>query len=136
MERVQEACRMHQSVMVQIPTGTGKTYLLAAVVGLFVQRGWVWIVAHRRELVSQIEETMGRLYGCESSECVRVMSIQWLARHYREMEEQPSLIVIDEAHHAVADTYAEVMRAYPKARKLGLTATPCRLSGEGFTDFV
>ena len=134
MERVQEACRMHQSVMVQMPTGTGKTYLLAAVVGLFVQRGWVWIVAHRRELVSQIEETMGRLYGCESSECVRVMSIQWLARHYREMEEQPSLIVIDEAHHAVADTYAEVMRAYPKARKLGLTATPCRLSGEGFTD--
>ena len=50
------------------------------------------------------------------------------------MKERPSLIVIDEAHHAVAKTYAEVMRAFPKAKKLGLTATPYRLKGEGFAD--
>ena len=50
------------------------------------------------------------------------------------MREEPSLIVIDEAHHAVAKTYAEVMRAFPKAKKLGLTATPYRLKGEGFAD--
>lgn len=62
------------------------------------------------------------------------MSIQWLTLHYREMREVPSLIVIDEAHHAVAKTYAEVMRAFPKAKKLGLTATPYRLKGEGFAD--
>ena len=64
----------------------------------------------------------------------RVFSIQWLSRHYQEMEESPSLIVIDEAHHAVAKTYKEVMDAYPEAKKLGLTATPCRLNRRGFTD--
>lgn len=62
------------------------------------------------------------------------MSIQWLSRHYQDMAEKPSLIVIDEAHHAVAKTYAEVMNAYPEARKLGVTATPCRLNKKGFTD--
>lgn len=50
------------------------------------------------------------------------------------MAEKPSLIVIDEAHHAVAKTYAEVMNAYPEAKKLGVTATPCRLNKKGFTD--
>ena len=65
---------------------------------------------------------------------IKVMSIQWLSRHYGEMEEKPGLIVIDEAHHALAETYAEVMNAYPKAKKLGLTATPYRLNGKGFTD--
>ena len=50
------------------------------------------------------------------------------------MEEKPGLIVIDEAHHALAETYAEVMNAYPKAKKLGLTATPYRLNGKRFTD--
>ena len=42
--------------------------------------------------------------------------------------------MIDEAHHALAETYAEVMNAYPKAKKLGLTATPYRMNGKGFTD--
>ena len=129
--RVLEAFRMHQAVMVQMPTGTGKTYLLAAVVEWFVQKG-VWIVAHRRELVAQIEETLARFGLC--SPLIRVMSVQWLTLHCREMEEAPSLIVIDEAHHAVANTYAEVLRAFPKAKKLGLTATPYRLKGDGFTD--
>ena len=131
--RVQDAFRAHQSVMVQMPTGTGKTYLLAAVVRLFAPQE-VWIVAHRRELVLQIEETIGRLYAAQQCAAIRVMSMQWLRLHYRELEEQPALIVIDEAHHAVANTYAEVMKAFPMAKKLGLTATPCRLSGEGFAD--
>ena len=149
MARVQEAFRKHQTAMVQMPTGTGKTYLLASVVERFVQNGAVWIVAHRRELVLQIEETLARFGLVSSSKeaiqpgtslsfhhfpLIRVMSIQWLSRHYREMKDVPTLIVIDEAHHAVADTYAEVMQAFPKAKKLGLTATPCRLSGKGFTD--
>jgi len=42
--------------------------------------------------------------------------------------------VIDEAHHALADTYKELIVAHPKAKKLGLTATPCRLDRKGFTD--
>ena len=133
VERVQDAFRHHDAVMVQMPTGTGKTYLLAAIVGLFSKRE-VWIVAHRRELVSQIKDTLERFFPSTQTASVKVMSIQWLSRHYREMKEPPSLIVIDEAHHALAETYAEVINAYPKTKKLGLTATPYRMNGRGFTD--
>ena len=148
-ERIDAAFKSCQSVMVQMPTGTGKTYLLASVVyGEIEQsnKANVWIVVHRRELVEQIEETLGKFWEMlnENSDTtssllletnrIKVMSIQWLSRHYKELEEQPSLIVIDEAHHAVAKTYAEVMNAYSKAKKLGVTATPCRLRKRGFTD--
>lgn len=134
-ERIEQALTAHQSVMVQMPTGTGKTYLLAAVVETFLRQkpeDEVWIVAHRRELVSQIEEAVGRFLATVRPS-VRVMSIQWLARHRGEAAGQPSLIVIDEAHHATAKTYKETMEAFPSAKKLGLTATPCRLRREGFT---
>ena len=108
-----------------------------------VKNSCVWIVAHRKELVSQIEETLKASLNVESESlsvkrgmpsAIRVCSIQWLARHYQELEDKPSWIVIDEAHHAVAKTYAEVMNAYPEAKKLGVTATPCRLNRKGFTD--
>ena len=133
VKRVQEAFKHHDAVMVQMPTGTGKTYLLAALVGLFLKEE-VWVVAHRRELVSQIKDTLKRFFSSLKTTSIKVTSIQWLSRHYGEMEEKPGLIVIDEAHHALAETYAEVMNAYPKAKKLGLTATPYRLNGKGFTD--
>ena len=223
VKRVQEAFKHHDAVMVQMPTGTGKTMVLANIVFSFLEKSNnpIWIVAHRRELVEQIKETVfskitpslftlkegstshpgpltlrgeggnrptrcseplrskdggpskvspdcagwdrlgatclrpaeglgdrlaergGDELGATSASSVnpasdmmpiKVMSIQWLAKHYREMEEEPGLIVIDEAHHALAETYAEVMNAYPKAKKLGLTATPYRLNGKGFTD--
>ena len=156
-ERIDTAFRSYQSVMVQMPTGTGKTVLLAEQVKSEkrrVKNPCVWIVVHRRELVEQIEETLKAslnvecemlnvnqtkqldtsLFTLHSSLKPRVFSIQWLSRHYQEMQEKPSLIVIDEAHHAVAKTYAEVMNAYPEAKKLGVTATPCRLNKKGFTD--
>ena len=233
VKRVQEAFKHHDAVMVQMPTGTGKTMVLANIVFSFLEKSNnpIWIVAHRRELVEQIKGTLNKslliisnlpvhlskegLYkitpslftikegstshpgpltlrgeggnrpprcseplrskvggpskvspdcagwdrlgatclhlaervgdglGATSASSVnpasdmmpiKVMSIQWLSRHYGEMEEKPGLIVIDEAHHALAETYAEVMNAYPKAKKLGLTATPYRLNGKGFTD--
>ena len=212
VKRVQEAFKHHDAVMVQMPTGTGKTMVLANIVFSFLEKcnHPIWIVAHRRELVSQIKNTIfskitpslftlkegnfsnhpvplskegststpspssseggdvtapprrseplrSKVGGPSkvSPEClsasaskeasdsslftlrsslIKVVSIQWLSRHYGEMEEKPGLIVIDEAHHALAETYAEVMNAYPKAKKLGLTATPYRLNGKGFTD--
>ena len=148
-ERIEAAFRSCQSVMVQMPTGTGKTVLLTEQVKSEerrVKNPCVWIVVHRRELVEQIRETLETMLNSSSStpdtttslllddSRIKVMSIQWLSRHYQEMEEKPSLIVIDEAHHAVAKTYKEVMDAYPEAKKLGLTATPCRLTKRGFTD--
>ena len=126
----------HRSIMVQMPTGTGKTHLLAAVVREFLCRSGmrVWIVAHRRELVEQIEETVAR-YGMDREDgTVRVFSIQWLSRNWKKMQEAPGLIVIDEAHHALAETYRELWKRYPEVKKLGMTATPCRLNGKGFTD--
>ncbi len=193
IERIETAFKSYRSVMVQMPTGTGKTILLAEVVKseklkaseeksekLKVKNPCVWIVVHRRELVEQIKETLAKqldsslfplhfslptdsslftfpsslnpsdsslfpfpsslkpsdssLFTFHFSLTPRVFSIQWLSRHYHELDERPSLIIIDEAHHAVAKTYKEVMDAYPEAKKLGLTATPCRLNKHGFTD--
>ena len=148
-ERIDTAFRSYQSVMVQMPTGTGKTVLLSEVVKSEERRmknPCVWIVVHRRELVEQIRETLDTMLSSPSSTSdvttsllsdnsrIKVMSIQWLSKHYQEMEESPSLIVIDEAHHAVAKTYKEVMDTFSEAKKLGLTATPCRLTRRGFTD--
>ena len=151
--RIEAAFEAHRSVMVQMPAGTGKTVLLASIVKYEAERvgqPCVWIVAHRRELVEQIEATLAKMLekdgeqvrlearqtdsSQDSLSFVKVMSIQWLSRHYQELDGQPTLIVIDEAHHAVAKTYSEVMNAYPEARKLGVTATPCRLTKRGFTD--
>lgn len=138
--RVRSAFRHHRSVMVQMPTGTGKTCILAAVVAeetATSETACTWVVTHRRELVAQTIDMLRRFGIAHSSDAkshVRVVSIQWLSRHHRELQECPTLIVIDEAHHAVATTYAELMSAYPDARKLGLTATPCRLNGKGFGD--
>lgn len=143
LRQIEDAFVTHQSVMVQMPTGTGKTVLISEVVKREerrVKNPCVWIVVHRRELVEQIKETLERRLGTsldaerEKSSVIEVFSIQWLTRHYQELDEQPTLIVIDEAHHAVAKTYEEVMNAYPNAKKLGVTATPCRLTKRGFTD--
>ena len=206
-ERIEKALRLHRSVMAQMPTGTGKTVLLASVVESFLREHSncnVWIVAHRRELVSQIRETIQRVFfesprpsfqrglhflpkplflrkrGCNrptrcseplrskdggpskvspdcagwdrlgmsgaskvSPDClsasafnvpIKAVSIQWLSKHYNEIEEEPGMIVIDEAHHALAKTYKEMWERFPNAKFLGLTATPCRLNGKGFND--
>ena len=235
-ERIEKALRLHRSVMAQMPTGTGKTVLLASVVESFLREHSncnVWIVAHRRELVSQIRETIERVFSkitpssltikedfsnhpvnsskitpslftlkegstshpdpltlrgeggnrptrCSeplrskdggpskvSPDCagwdrldaaclrpadglaatsassvnpnsdmmpIKAVSIQWLSKHYDEIEEEPGMIVIDEAHHALAKTYKEMWERFPNAKFLGLTATPCRLNGKGFTD--
>ena len=134
--RLFEEWEFHRNVMVQMPTGTGKTHLLAAIVREFLRGSGsrVWIVAHRRELVDQIEETVSRHGMSKEDGRVRVMSIQWLSRNRKDMYEEPDLIVIDEAHHALAETYRILWENYPEARKLGMTATPCRLNGKRFTD--
>ena len=148
------------SVMCQMPTGTGKTFLLVSVVRDFVQT-WnlpVWIVAHRVELIEQISRTLTR-YGLPhgrivsgapvTDESVQVASIQTLASFMKnhiskdlKVEsdairslglQKPGLLVIDEAHHSLADSYQLLWNYFPDAYKLGLTATPCRLNRRGFT---
>ncbi len=66
---------------------------------------------------------------------IRVLSIQWLNRHIDELEGAgctPGLIVVDEAHHAIADSYQDLFDRNRKALKLGMTATPCRMNKKSF----
>lgn len=170
-EKVNEAFEAHRSVMIQMPTGTGKTVVLASLVKQYpgksmelreyslekrennskldtisYQRCQVLIVAHRIELIDQIGEHLrgyGIAYGViaggrktKKAESVMVASIQTLSAKLSSLSSQlsPSLVVIDEAHHALAKTYQMLWAAWPEAKFLGLTATPYRMSGDGFTD--
>ena len=138
--RVSDAFDKHRSVMVQMPTGTGKTVVLASLVSQLKNEN-VLIVAHRRELIEQIKATIKRLNMEDRN--ITVESIQTISRHLTSngVATPPaggqggfSLVVIDEAHHALAKTYKMMWETWPDAKFLGLTATPCRLNGKGFTD--
>ena len=135
VSRIAKSLETNRSVMVQMPTGTGKTHIIAAVTKSFIDKGsYVWIIAHRRELVSQITDTVSRFVEGKERTNVDVYSVQWLTRHLNDVKTVPSLIVIDEAHHAIAKTYSSIIESFPKAKVMGLTATPCRLNGHPFTD--
>jgi superfamily II DNA or RNA helicase len=165
--RINEAWRSCRSVMVQMPTGTGKTVLMTEVIRTWtIDHGplTILIVAHRRELIEQIRQTLdrrtkeqvfdrrteeqkdidrrteGQVFSDKRTEehsFVTVTSIQKLSRAEENdllLAKEYSLIIIDEAHHALAKTYRQLWERWPEAKFLGLTATPCRLSGEGFED--
>lgn len=142
LDRLQDAWTRCRSVMLQMPTGTGKTVLMAEVIRKSSYlNGGVLIVAHRRELLEQIRETVESFGIDMEKEHVVVESIQKLARRSLPLTPpkgegnfSPSLVIIDEAHHALAATYRMLWERWPEANFLGLTATPCRLSGEPFTD--
>lgn len=145
-EKVNEAFGKHRSVMMQMPTGTGKTVVLASLVKQYLNRDAdcaVLIVAHRIELIEQTGAFLSHFgidYGVIAGgkwptvfKRVMVASVQTLSKNI-DIDLAPSLVVIDEAHHALAKTYQMLWTAWPEAKFLGLTATPYRMSGEGFTD--
>ena len=132
--------------MMQMPTGTGKTVVLASLVKQYLNidaNCSVLIVAHRIELIEQTGTFLSHFgidYGVIAggkwpTEFKRVMvaSIQTLSKKL-DLDFYPSLVVIDEAHHALAKTYQMLWTTWPEAKFLGLTATPYRMSGDGFTD--
>ena len=153
LRELNKAWKQDQTVMVQMTTGTGKTHLMAAVIHKSADKG-VLVVAHRRELIAQISQTLDSFeveHGLivsgkeiDFGQKVQVASIQTLARRVTgkkspETDDNndnffPSLVIIDEAHHALANTYRMLWDKWPKAKFLGLTATPCRLNGASFTD--
>ena len=92
------------------------------------------IVANTRELIEQIKGTIQRM-GLDASH-IYIESIQTVSLRIAtdRISIRLSLVIIDEAHHALASTYQLLWKQWPKARFLGLTATPYRLNGAGFTD--
>ena len=147
IDRLEVAWKQYRSVMLQMPTGTGKTVLMAEVIRRKMaevrrkKSDGILIVAHRRELLDQIRGTV-KYFGIDmEKEHVVVESIQKLSRLKSDgrskMEDvpfSPTLVIIDEAHHALAKTYRMLWDWWPQAKFLGLTATPCRLNNEGFLD--
>ncbi|MFH5927129.1 DEAD/DEAH box helicase [Roseomonas xinghualingensis] len=129
-------------VLVVLPTGGGKTVVFAHVAGATAERGnRVLILVHRRELIRQASRKLtdaGVKHGIiapgftPTKDPVQVASVQTLARRLEDPRyAAPDLIVIDEAHHAIAGQWATISAAYPNARLLGVTATPARLDGRG-----
>jgi len=126
------------------PTGSGKTVMFSAIAKNATARGnRVMILVHRQELLDQVSDTLlqfevphGHIaadYPSRPHERVQVASIMTLVRRLADIR-VPDVIVIDEAHHATASTWAKVIAAFPDARLLGVTATPCRLGGGGLGD--
>jgi superfamily II DNA or RNA helicase len=138
------------NVMLQMPTGTGKTIVFTSVVKDI--RRWcvknspnskILIIAHRKELIQQASNKLGSIpHGIIQSGipqnlqyAIQVASIQTFMsrRHYEQMRrEQFDFIIIDEAHHSMASGYQKLWEMFPNSKKLGVTATPWRMSHSGF----
>ena len=125
-----------------LPTGTGKTIVFAKVVEIKVGQGKrVLILAHRSELLSQASDKVKHVSGLDSSLekaestsvgsslPITIGSIQTLAIENR-LTKFPrnyfDIIVVDEAHHVMSDTYQRVLQYFNTAEVLGVTATPDR----------
>ena len=139
------ACFAHGvgRVLYQAPTGSGKTILFAFIVANAVARGnRVMILAHRDEIILQISEALTVLgvehvlvtagYRGEAAS-VMVASVATLVRRLHLLD-GIDLIVVDEAHHSVADMWRRILDAAPQAKMLGTTATPLRADGRGLVD--
>lgn len=141
------------NVMFQMPTGTGKTRLFTSIIsdikawGIITQKEpKILIIAHRVELIEQISDNLDRYKvshgiiagGKERNlrPLVQVASIQTIT-HRTNKDVASSLhvdfIIIDEAHHSIANSYKKLWELYPQAKKLGVTATPWRMNHLGFT---
>jgi superfamily II DNA or RNA helicase len=117
-------------VLYVLPTGGGKTTMFSE--AAVNEPGLVGIVAHRRELIRQAVNRIpgATTYPSATPGRITVGSVQTLRRR---LETLPrfKLIVIDEAHHAVAGDYVKLTESQPDARQLLVTATPERLDGRG-----
>jgi DNA repair protein RadD len=130
-----------------LPTGGGKTIVATTLIERAVQRGErVLVLTHRREILRQTSLGLPINHGLIQSGLnvdleypVQVASVQTLWARCMRTDKIPlpaaDLIIIDEAHHVAARTWRLIIEAYPNARLIGLTATPCRSDGRGLGNF-
>jgi len=133
----------NRSIMLQLPTGGGKTICFAHLVQMFAATGkTALILAHREELIKQAALSITAMTGIEPgiikaghkpdySKPIQVASVQSLTRRLSNCP-QFDLIVIDEAHHSTANSYRNILNNFPDSQVLGVSATPIRLDGSGF----
>ncbi len=139
----------HRATLLVAATGTGKTTIFSEIARVWHAdgRGRVLIVAHREELITQaarrVAQQTGLKVGIEMADQridplfppdVVVGTVQTLSKERRRSTLPPDffgLVIVDEAHHAVADTYGSVIEYFTSAKVLGVTATPDRGDGAG-----
>ena len=135
------ALRTADSTLLVMPTGAGKTVVFTEIARSATERGHtVFVLVHRRELVTQASDKLtkaGVNHGIiaagfpTSSHKVQVCSVQTLIRRLTSVPAEPDLIIIDEAHHAVAGSWDRLIQHFSDAKIVGVTATPTRLDGRG-----
>lgn len=151
-ERIFEAWQSCDSVMLQMPTGTGKTYLFTSIINDIVRNYKaaheeinILVVAHRTELLDQISATLSRfdiahgfIQGAREQHLWKrvqvgsIMSLLTDKNYYNTLKQRFDFIIVDEAHHSLAESYVSLFEMFPKAKKLGVTATPWRFNHESF----
>jgi DNA repair protein RadD len=131
-----------RTLLIQLPTGGGKTVMVAKMLANAASKGYRgWFNVHRRELVKQSVLTLGESAGInlgivaagfpgDRHQAIQVCSIPTLGKR-REALPRPNLIVWDECHHLAAASWGAIFAAYPDAVHVGMTATPERLDGTG-----
>lgn len=134
-----------RSVLAQAPTGSGKTHLFSDIAtDITSQGGRVLVLAHREELITQAHGKLTAATGAEAGIIksgynprydlpIQVASVQSLVNRL-DKTGPFDLVVCDEAHRSVANTYRRILAQYPSALQLGVTATPIRSDGSGFDD--
>lgn len=137
-----EALKSVRRVLLQCPTGGGKTVIARAAADVTTSLHLrVWFLCHRKELVFQTSQTFvaagiehsfiaaGREFRREP--LVHICSVDTLGSRLDKVELEPDIVIWDECHHIAAGTWARIMKRYPNAWHIGLSATPERANGEG-----
>jgi len=140
IDKTREALRRNRRVLMQAPTGAGKTAITVYMMSRAAEAGKTSVMAvHQNELLTQTSKALwdGKLeHGMIASGKTRsymaaqVASVQTWVRRMDQYSE-PDLIIIDECHRSAASTYQKILEQYPNARVIGLTATPQRTDGKG-----
>lgn len=141
IDRTRAALRKHRSVLIQSPTGSGKTVLSAVMIGNAARKGVrSFFVCHRQELLEQTSKTFRDVgiphgfiaagYPVNPYQDVQICSVGTLSSRLDKIE-QPGLVIWDEAHHVAARGWSKIHDRYSSAYHVGLTATPERLDGKG-----
>ncbi len=130
----QSMSKGNKNIMVQSPAGSGKSVTMSEIARRATDKGNnVLFVVHRRELVEQIIGTF--IANNVDMQLCHVGMVQTVSNQLkRNKVTEPSLILVDEGHHALARTYQNIFEEFPNAYVLSFTATPWRMSNKGFTE--